>query len=96
MPGLSQSLELADGRRAAYEVVGDGTPLFYFQGGPGFSAALLRRDAELLADAVLGAELIIVRLRPFHPGRSTRVLPRGSHRVRRRITRRCSSGALSI
>jgi hypothetical protein len=60
MPGLSQSVELADGRRAAYEVVGDGTPLFYFQGGPGFSAALLRRDAELLADAVLGAELIIV------------------------------------
>jgi pimeloyl-ACP methyl ester carboxylesterase len=50
MPGLRQSLELTDGRRAAYEVVGDGTPLFYFQGGPGFSAALLRQDAELLAD----------------------------------------------
>jgi proline iminopeptidase len=47
---LNQSVELSDGRRAAYEVIGDGPPLLYFQGGPGFSAALLRHDAELLAD----------------------------------------------
>ncbi len=50
MPALSQSVELAGGARAAYEVIGDGPPLFYFQGGPGFSAALLRPEAELLAD----------------------------------------------
>jgi proline iminopeptidase len=50
MPPLSQSVDLADGRRAAYEVIGDGVPLLYFQGGPGFSAALLRPEAELLAD----------------------------------------------
>jgi proline iminopeptidase len=50
MPALRQSVDLGGGRRAAYEVIGDGPPLFYFQGGPGFSAALLRTDAELLAD----------------------------------------------
>jgi pimeloyl-ACP methyl ester carboxylesterase len=47
---LSQSVELGGGRRAAFDVIGDGPPLLYFQGGPGFSAALLRQDAELLAD----------------------------------------------
>jgi proline iminopeptidase len=50
MPALRESVDLDGGRRAAYEVIGDGPPLFYFQGGPGFSAALLRPDAELLAD----------------------------------------------
>jgi proline iminopeptidase len=50
MPALRHSVDLGGGRRAAYEVTGDGPPLLYFQGGPGFSAALLRPDAELLAD----------------------------------------------
>ena len=50
MPALSNSVDLGGGRVAAYEVVGLGEPLLYFQGGPGFSAALLRDDAELLAD----------------------------------------------
>ena len=50
MGALSESVVLSDGRRAAFEVIGDGPPLLYFQGGPGFSAALLRHDAELLAD----------------------------------------------
>src|ERR1700677_647460 len=50
MSALRQSVELADGRRAAYETFGDGVPLLYFQGGPGFSAALLRPEAQLLAD----------------------------------------------
>jgi proline iminopeptidase len=50
MPGLSQRVDLGEGRRAAYEVIGGGSPLFYFQGGPGFSAALLRPEAELLAE----------------------------------------------
>jgi pimeloyl-ACP methyl ester carboxylesterase len=43
-------VELGGGRLAAYDVIGDGPPLLYFQGGPGFSAALLRADAQLLAD----------------------------------------------
>jgi pimeloyl-ACP methyl ester carboxylesterase len=47
---LRESVDLGGGRSAAYEVVGEGEPLLYFQGGPGFSAALLRDDAELLAD----------------------------------------------
>jgi proline iminopeptidase len=50
MPALTESVDLGKDRRAAYEVIGDGAPLLYFQGGPGFSAALLRQDAQLLAD----------------------------------------------
>jgi proline iminopeptidase len=50
MEPLRESVELPDGGRAAYEVIGDGEPLLYFQGGPGFSANLLRDDAELLSD----------------------------------------------
>jgi pimeloyl-ACP methyl ester carboxylesterase len=47
---LESSVELGGGRRAAYEVVGEGEPLLYFQGGPGESAVLLRDDARLLSD----------------------------------------------
>jgi proline iminopeptidase len=47
---LTQSVELGPGRRAAYEVIGHGEPILYFQGGPGFSASLLRDDAKLLSD----------------------------------------------
>ena len=50
MPALSERVELGRGRTAAYEAIGDGPPMFYFQGGPGFSAALLRSEAELIAD----------------------------------------------
>jgi proline iminopeptidase len=50
MPPLSDSVELAQGRRASYEILGHGEPLLYFQGGPGFSASLLRSEAQLLAD----------------------------------------------
>src|SRR2546426_1139040 len=50
MTALSRRVDLGDGRQAAYEVIGDGAPLLYFQCGPGFSAALLRADAQLLAD----------------------------------------------
>jgi proline iminopeptidase len=50
MGALRESVELPDGRRAAYEVIGDGEPLVYLQGGPGVSASLLRDDAELLSD----------------------------------------------
>jgi proline iminopeptidase len=50
MSALRDAVELGEGRHAAYEVIGDGPPLLYFQGGPGFGAALLRPEAELLAD----------------------------------------------
>jgi len=47
---LAESIELAGGRRATYEVVGEGEPILYFQGGPGFSASLLRDEADVLSD----------------------------------------------
>src|SRR5258705_2887404 len=50
MTELTLRMDLGGGRTAAYEVIGEGEPLFYFQGGPGFSANLLRPAAELLAD----------------------------------------------
>jgi pimeloyl-ACP methyl ester carboxylesterase len=50
MPPLRDSVDLPGGGRAAYEVVGEGEPLLYFQGGPGNSANLLREDAELVSD----------------------------------------------
>jgi proline iminopeptidase len=45
-----RTVQLGDGRVATYEVIGDGDPILYFQGGPGFGANLLREDARLLAD----------------------------------------------
>ena len=50
MTALSETVELPGGGRAAYEVIGAGEPMLYFQGGPGFSASMLRDDAQLLAD----------------------------------------------
>jgi proline iminopeptidase len=50
MSALAESIELAGGRRATYEVIGEGEPILYFQGGPGFSASLLRDEGALLAD----------------------------------------------
>src|SRR5919205_158455 len=50
MAPLRDSVELPGGRRASYEVVGEGEPLLYFQGGPGYGASLLRDDAALLED----------------------------------------------
>ena len=50
MTALRETVDLPGGGRAAYEVVGAGEPMLYFQGGPGFSASMLRDDAELLSD----------------------------------------------
>jgi pimeloyl-ACP methyl ester carboxylesterase len=50
MSALRDTVVLPGGRQASYEVVGSGEPALYFQGGPGFTANLLRDDAELLAD----------------------------------------------
>lgn len=66
MPPLSESVELGRGRMASYEVVGQGPPLFYFMGGPGFSAALLRDEAELLSD-----RFAVYLIDPHGSGRST-------------------------
>jgi len=41
---------LRGGRCAEYEVIGDGPALLYFTGGPGENAAILRKDARLIAD----------------------------------------------
>ncbi len=50
MSALSDRVDLGGGREASYELIGDGPALLYFQGGPGFSAALLRPEAQLLAE----------------------------------------------
>lgn len=50
MSALRDLVELTGGRHASYEVIGEGEPALYFQGGPGLSASLLRDDAELLSD----------------------------------------------
>ena len=46
----TEILALDEGRQATYEVVGDGEPALWFEGGPGFNAALGRGDCEVLAD----------------------------------------------
>ena len=43
-------IALGDGRQATYEVVGEGEPAIWFEGGPGFNAGLGRGDCEVLAD----------------------------------------------
>lgn len=47
---MMQIVELADGRTASYEVIGSGRPALMFAGGPGFSAAYMNGDAQLLSD----------------------------------------------
>jgi pimeloyl-ACP methyl ester carboxylesterase len=44
------SLQLSQGRRVSYHVVGTGEPLLWFVGGPGLSASLSVPQARLLAD----------------------------------------------
>ncbi len=45
-----RTVQLDDGREATYEVVGTGEPAIWFEGGPGFNAAMGRADCELLGD----------------------------------------------
>jgi proline iminopeptidase len=42
-----ETIDLGGGRRATYEVVGDGLPAIMLPGGPGFASAYMRGDAEL-------------------------------------------------
>jgi len=50
--GSMPTVELAGGRRASYEVVGNGKATLMLPGGPGFAAAYMRGDARLFADAL--------------------------------------------
>ena len=45
-----KTVRLDGGRQATYEIVGCGEPALWFEGGPGFNAAMGRADCELLAD----------------------------------------------
>jgi proline iminopeptidase len=45
----SERVELAGGRQATYEVIGEGRPSLMFAGGPGLAAEYMRGDAELFA-----------------------------------------------
>jgi pimeloyl-ACP methyl ester carboxylesterase len=47
---MAETVDLGDGRRATYEVMGRGEPLLTFVGGPGFPASFIRPDADLLAE----------------------------------------------
>ena len=49
--GTQQTVYLKHGRQATVEVVGDGPPMFWFEGGPGLPARLSRPEAALLADS---------------------------------------------
>lgn len=44
------NVDLGGGRRASYEVLGDGPPLLWVEGGPGYPAALGLPDCEVVAD----------------------------------------------
>jgi pimeloyl-ACP methyl ester carboxylesterase len=46
----TEILALDAERQATYEIVGQGEPALWFEGGPGFNAALGRADCEVLAD----------------------------------------------
>jgi proline iminopeptidase len=47
---MSHLVELGDGRRASYEMVGEGRPTLMLPGGPGFGAGYMRGDAALFAE----------------------------------------------
>jgi proline iminopeptidase len=52
MVGMPEVVGLPGGRTASYEVIGTGRPALMFAGGPGFSAAYMTGDAELLSDVL--------------------------------------------
>jgi pimeloyl-ACP methyl ester carboxylesterase len=46
----TEIVPLGEGRQVTYQVVGDGEPALWFEGGPGLNATLGRADCEVLAD----------------------------------------------
>ena len=51
---LAEILSLGDGRTVEWEAVGDGPPLMWVEGGPGFWAHLARPDVALVSDLFRG------------------------------------------
>src|SRR5579862_258922 len=49
---MIETVEIAHGRKASYEMVGEGRATLMFPGGPGFAAAYMRGDAELFSDTL--------------------------------------------
>ncbi len=47
---LAEILVLGDGRTVEWEATGDGPPLMWVEGRPGFWAHLARPDVELVSD----------------------------------------------
>src|SRR5215470_13253838 len=47
---LAELLTRADGRTVEWEAVGDGPPLMWVEGGPGFWAHLARPDVQMVSD----------------------------------------------
>lgn len=66
MVGMPEVVGLPGGRTASYEVIGTGRPALMFAGGPGFSAAYMNGDAELLS-----GELCSYLIDPHGSGSST-------------------------
>ncbi len=63
---MPEVVGLPGGRTASYEVIGTGRPTLMFAGGPGFSAAYMNGDAELLSE-----ELCSYLIDPHGSGSST-------------------------
>jgi len=49
--GTQRTVQLDHGREATVEVIGDGPPMFWFEGGPGLPARLSLPESELFADS---------------------------------------------
>jgi len=49
---MTRIVALPGARTASYEIIGTGRPTLMFAGGPGFSAAYMNGDAELLSDVL--------------------------------------------
>ena len=69
---MRQIVALPGGRAASYELTGSGRPALMFGGGPGFSAAYMNGDAELLSDVLCsylidphGSNIPLLRLIPL-------------------------------
>ena len=50
MDAMTEVVALPGGRTASYTITGNGRPALMFAGGPGFTAACMSGDAELLSD----------------------------------------------
>lgn len=65
--GTPRTVDLGHGRQATLEIIGDGPPMFWFEGGPGLPARMSRPDAQLFADT-----FSVYLIDPHGSGGSTR------------------------